>query len=69
MLFRSVADAGGIAAINSVGNIGGFVAPNLRVWAEHAFGTPVASLYALAAAAALAAALVLLLPRARRRLP
>jgi hypothetical protein len=60
-----VAAAGGIAAINSVGNLGGFFAPNLRVWAEHQFGAPVASLYALAVASVLGAALVLLLPRRR----
>ncbi|MCW6508654.1 MFS transporter [Lichenifustis flavocetrariae] len=60
-----IAAAGGIAAINSVGNLGGFFAPNLRVWAEHQFGTPVASLYALAIAAAFGAGLVLLLPRRR----
>ncbi len=60
------AAAGGIALISSVGNLGGFVAPNLRVWAEGAFGTPAAGFYALAAAAALAAGLVLLVPRAKR---
>ena len=38
------------------------MAPNLRVWAEAAFGTPAAGFYALAAAAALAAGLVLLVP-------
>ena len=60
-----VAAAGGIAAINSVGNLGGFFAPNLRVWAEAAFGTPAASLYALAVAAVLGAGLVMVLPRRR----
>ena len=60
-----VAAAGGIAAINSVGNLGGFFAPNLRVWAAERFGAPVASLYALAIAAALGAILTLLLPRRR----
>lgn len=60
-----VAAAGGIAAINSVGNLGGFFAPNLRVWAEAQFGAPVASLYALAVASALGAVLILLLPRRR----
>ena len=60
------AAAGGIALISSVGNLGGFVAPNLRVLAERTFGTPVAGFYALAAAAALASGLVLLVPRARQ---
>ena len=58
-----VAAAGGIALINSVGNLGGFLAPNLRVWAEGVFGAPSASLYALAVSAALGSALILLLPR------
>ena len=60
------AAAGGIALISSVGNLGGFVAPNLRVLAERTFGTPAAGFYALAAAAALASGLVLLVPRARQ---
>ena len=60
-----VAAAGGIAAINSVGNLGGFFAPNLRVWAEHQFGAPVASLYALAISAVLGAMLILGLPGRR----
>ncbi len=57
------AAAGGIALMSSVGNLGGFAAPNLRVWAERTFGAPPAGFYALAAAAALAAGLVLLVPR------
>ena len=57
------AAAGGIALISSVGNLGGFVAPNLRVWAENLFGTPAAGFYALAAAAVAAAGLVLFVPR------
>ena len=58
-----VAAAGGIAAINSVGNLGGFLAPNLRVWAESTFGAPSASLYALAVSAVIGSALIVLLPR------
>ncbi len=58
-----VAAAGGIAAINSIGNLGGFFAPNLRVWAERQFGAPVASLYALAVAAAVGAVVMLFLPK------
>ena len=63
-----VAAAGGIAAINAIGNLGGFMAPNLRVWAEHQFGVPAASLYALAIAAVLSASLLLLLPARPRAL-
>ena len=54
-----VAAAGAIALINSVGNLGGFVAPNLRVWAEQAFHNPSAGLYALGAASFIGAILLL----------
>ena len=57
-----IAAAGGIAAINSLGNLGGFVAPNVRAWADHQFGGTAAGLYVLAAAALVSAGLVLLLP-------
>ena len=60
-----MAAAGGLAAINSIGNLGGFFAPNLRVWAEATFGAPVVSLYALAISAALGSLLILVLPRGR----
>jgi MFS family permease len=42
------AAAAGIGLINAVGNLGGFLAPNLRAWAESTFHTPRAGLYALA---------------------
>ncbi len=63
------AAAGGIALISSVGNLGGFAAPNLRVLAERAFGTPAAGFDVLAGAAALAAGIVLLVPRRRGDAP
>jgi sugar phosphate permease len=44
-----VAAAGGIALINAVGALGGFVAPNVKVWADVSFGSPAAGLYVLAA--------------------
>jgi sugar phosphate permease len=47
------AAAGSLAVINSIGNLGGFFAPNLKVWAEAGFG-PNAGLYAVAAAPFLA---------------
>jgi MFS family permease len=40
--------AGGIAMISALGNIGGFLAPNVRVWAEQHFGTSRAGPLALA---------------------
>jgi sugar phosphate permease len=44
-----VAAASAIGLINALGNLGGFFAPNLRVWAEQTFQSPAAGLYALAA--------------------
>jgi MFS family permease len=52
------AAAGGIALINSLGGIGGFIAPNLRSGAEHAFASTSAGLLALGAASLLAALLI-----------
>jgi MFS family permease len=57
------AAAGGFALINSVGALGGFVAPNLRTGAETFFHSPVAGLYGIAAAAFLAVVLFILLPK------
>ena len=54
-----VAAASGIAFINSMGNLGGFVAPNLRVWAEQVFNNPSAGLYAMAVSGILSAILLL----------
>lgn len=50
-----VAAAGGIALINSIGNLGGFCAPPLREWAERHFGSNSAGLWVLAGSACLAA--------------
>ncbi|WP_272673627.1 MFS transporter [Providencia sp. PROV031] len=49
------AAASGIALINSLGNLGGFVAPNIRVWAENVFQSNVAGLYLLGAIAVIGA--------------
>jgi ACS family tartrate transporter-like MFS transporter len=56
------AAAGGIAWINSVGNLGGFFGPSILGWLTDVFGTYKAGIYALAAvqiAVALLAAVVL----------
>jgi MFS family permease len=50
--------AGGIALINSIGNLGGFLAPNMRVYAEKAFGDPHAGVLVLAGAGLIAAGLL-----------
>lgn len=52
------AAAGGIALIG-MGNFGGFLAPNVKVWADDAFHSPHAGLYFLAALTILNAVLIL----------
>ena len=42
------AAAGGIALVNSLGALGGFVAPNVKTWAEGYFASGAAGLYVLA---------------------
>ena len=53
------AAAGGIALVNSLGALGGFVAPNVRAWAEGAFASTSAGLHLLAATTLVGAALIL----------
>jgi hypothetical protein len=50
--------AAGIAMINSVGNIGGFVAPNIKVAAETHFKSSLAGLVSLASITFLGALLL-----------
>ncbi|TKI07887.1 MFS transporter [Martelella alba] len=66
--YGGAAAAASFAVINSCGAVGGFVAPNLRTWAEIYFHTPVAGLYALAIAALIAVALFILLPTAEKKI-
>ena len=62
-----VAAAGGIALIGT-GNVGGFLAPNLKVWADEHFHSPSAGLYVLAALTVANALLIATLrPRRVRR--
>jgi nitrate/nitrite transporter NarK len=58
------AAAGGIALIG-MGNLGGFLAPNAKVWADEYFGSPRAGLYLLAGLTVLNAGLIAL-TKARR---
>ncbi len=58
-----VAAAGGIALINALGALGGFVAPNVKAWADRSFGSPQAGLYVLACTTLVGAALILMLRR------
>jgi MFS family permease len=62
------AAAGGIALINSLGSLGGFVAPSLRGIAEHVFASSAAGLITLGAASIAAALLIaLVVPRLSSR--
>jgi ACS family tartrate transporter-like MFS transporter len=49
MVLTGSAAAGGIAWINSVGNLGGFFGPTILGWLTDTFGTYIAGIYALAA--------------------
>ena len=53
-----VAAAGGLALINALGALGGFVAPNVKAWADRSFNSPQAGLYLLAGTTILGAALI-----------
>ena len=53
------AAAGGIALINSLGALGGFVAPNMKNWAEAAFASKAAGLYLLTGTTLLGVVLIL----------
>jgi ACS family tartrate transporter-like MFS transporter len=60
------AAAGGIALINSIGNLGGFVAPNIVGYGKTISGNYSGSMWILAGFAVLAGLMVLLLGRAAR---
>jgi MFS family permease len=53
------AAAGGIAFINSLGTLGGFVAPNIKTWVEIKLDSTTAGMFVLAASALAGALLVL----------
>jgi MFS family permease len=58
------AAAGGIALI-TMGNLGGFIAPNLKVWADVHFGSPHAGLYLLAGITVVNAGMIALMKTRR----
>ena len=62
------AAAGGIALIGT-GNLGGFLAPTLKVWADEHFGSPHAGFYLLAGLTLLNAALIATVRPSQRRPP
>ncbi|GAA0296959.1 MFS transporter [Kineococcus aurantiacus] len=51
--------AAGFGLINGLGNLGGFIAPNIRVWAEETFDSTTAGLFVLGGIAVLGALLLL----------
>jgi sugar phosphate permease len=62
-ILGGAAAAGGIGLINSIGNLGGFVAPNLRAWLDIAFQSDGAGLVGLAIGAMIGGALFAAAPR------
>jgi MFS family permease len=62
-LLGGAAAAGGIALINSIGNLGGFVAPNLRAWLDILFHSTSAGLIGLGVATLIGAACFAVAPR------
>ncbi len=57
------AAAGGIALINAIGALGGFVAPNIKVWSDVHFGSQKAGQYVLAGTTLCAALLIAMVDR------
>lgn len=62
---RGTAAAGGIALVNSVGNVGGFIGPMLVGWVRETTGHFAAGLLLLAAILVIGALVVLVIPRVR----
>jgi MFS family permease len=62
-LLGGAAAAGGIALINSIGNLGGFVAPNLRAWLEIGYHSSSAGLIGLGVGTMIGAACFAMAPR------
>jgi len=61
--------AAGLAAINSVGNLGGFIAQNVVPWIKDSTGSTIAPMFFLAACLLVAALLVLVVGRMVPRTP
>jgi MFS family permease len=62
-ILAGAAAAGGIGLINSIGNLGGFVAPNLRAWLDITLQSQSAGLIGLALVTALGASALAFAPR------
>jgi MFS transporter, ACS family, tartrate transporter len=61
------AAAAGIATINSIGNLGGFVGPTMIGWIKETTGSYLGGLYFVAGLLVLSAALTLALARSNRK--
>jgi len=62
-LLAGAAAAGGIGLINAIGNLGGFVAPNLRAWLDVVFGFTGAGLIGLGVVNLIGACLFAIAPK------
>ena len=69
MFLSGSAVAAGIATINSIGNLGGFVGPAMIGWIKHLTGSFQGGLYFVAGLLVLSAVLTLVLSRSRRNSP
>ena len=61
LFLAGMASAAGIGLVNSVGNLGGYVGPNVPIWAKNFSANPSAALYVIAAVLLLGAALTFFL--------
>ena len=69
MFLSGSAAAAGIATINSIGNLGGFVGPAMIGWIKDLTGSFQGGLYFVAGLLVLSAVLTLVLSRSRRNSP
>ena len=69
MFLSGSAAAAGIATINSIGNLGGFVGPTVIGWIKDTTGSFLGGLYFVAGLLCLSAVLTLLLAGSRRTIP
>ena len=69
MFLSGSAAAAGIATINSIGNLGGFVGPTVIGWVKDTTGSFLGGLYFVAGLLCLSAVLTLLLAGSRRTVP
>ncbi|HEX7934912.1 MAG TPA: MFS transporter [Paraburkholderia sp.] len=69
MFLSGAGAAAGIAMINSIGNLGGFVGPFAIGWLKHVTGSYSAGLYVVGATLAVSAVVTLMLSRQSKRAP